>query len=142
MVMNDKDFKWGIIGTGGIANAFASDINLLDGHKISAVLSRSKNTAQNFAKQLENCRNFTNIKSFVSSDDIDAIYIATPNTYHAEQTITSLKAKKPVLCEKPFAMNAQEVLDMIKNLSEKNKPENMPEINEDLINNGLSFPIT
>lgn len=113
MGKNNKIFKWGIIGTGGIANAFANDINLLDGHKISAVLSRSKNTAQKFAAQLENCKSFVDIKSFVSNNDIDAIYIATPNTYHAEQTIISLKAKKPVLCEKPFAMNAQEVLDMI-----------------------------
>ena len=114
MGKNNKVFKWGIIGTGGIANAFANDINLLDEHKISAVLSRSKNTAQKFAAQLENCKSFVDIKSFVSNNDIDAIYIATPNTYHAEQTIISLKAKKPVLCEKPFAMNAQEVLDMIK----------------------------
>jgi len=113
MGKNNKVFKWGIIGTGGIANAFANDINLLDGHKISAVLSRSKYTAQKFAAQLENCKSFVDIKSFVSNNDIDAIYIATPNTYHAEQTIISLKAKKPVLCEKPFAMNAQEVLDMI-----------------------------
>ena len=113
MGKNNKVFKWGIIGTGGIANAFANDINLLDEHKISAVLSRSKNTAQKFAAQLENCKSFVDIKSFVSNNDIDAIYIATPNTYHAEQTIISLKAKKPVLCEKPFAMNAQEVLDMI-----------------------------
>ena len=45
--------------------------------------------------------------------DIDAIYIATPNTLHCEQTITALNAKKPVLCEKPLAVNQKQVEKMI-----------------------------
>ena len=107
-------FKWGIIGTGGIANAFARDIELLDGHMVSSVLSRSEKSAEDFSSQLDNCSTFVDMESFIHNPEIDAVYIATPNTLHAEQTIKALEAKKPVLCEKPFAMNSAEVLSMIK----------------------------
>ncbi|MDP6877729.1 MAG: Gfo/Idh/MocA family oxidoreductase, partial [Candidatus Marinimicrobia bacterium] len=111
---NTTLFKWGIIGTGGIANAFARDIELLDGHMVSSVLSRSEKSAEDFSSQLDNCSTFVNMESFIHNPEIDAVYIATPNTLHAEQTIKALEAKKPVLCEKPFAMNSAEVLSMIK----------------------------
>jgi len=111
---NTTLFKWGIIGTGGIANAFARDIELLDGHMVSSVLSRSEKSAEDFSSQLDNCSTFVDMESFIHNPEIDAVYIATPNTLHAEQTIKALEAKKPVLCEKPFAMNSAEVLSMIK----------------------------
>ena len=41
----DKTFNWGIIGTGGIANAFANDLKYLDDHHVTAVVSRAKNNA-------------------------------------------------------------------------------------------------
>ena len=113
MNVNKIDFKWGIIGTGGIANAFARDLEYLDGHRISSVLSRSMKSANDFSSRLKNCKGFDNMDSFLHNPDIDAVYIATPNTYHAEQTIKALKAKKPVLCEKPFAMSASEVVLMV-----------------------------
>ena len=111
---NTTLFKWGIIGTGGIANAFARDIELLDGHMVSSVLSRSETSADDFSSQFDNCRTFVDLESFIHNPEIDAVYIATPNTLHAEQTIKALEAKKPVLCEKPFAMNSVEVTSMIK----------------------------
>ena len=114
MNINKTDFKWGIIGTGGIANAFARDLEYLDGHRISSVLSRSMKSAIDFSSRLKNCKGFDNMESFLHDPDIDAVYIATPNTYHAGQTIRALQAKKPVLCEKPFAINSAEVLSMIK----------------------------
>ena len=108
-----KSFNWGIIGTGGIANAFSKDLDLLDNHMVSAVLSRTMRNAQNFSNNLVNCKAYDNIESFLENEDICAVYIATPNTLHCIQAIKSLRAKVPVLCEKPFAMNFEEASQMI-----------------------------
>jgi len=112
-MMNNEHFRWGIIGTGGIANAFKRDLEYLMGHKISAVLSRSMHTAENFSSNIFDCRSFDDPQSFMEFSGMDAVYIATPNTFHFEQTIMALQNKKHVLCEKPFGMNADEVKGMV-----------------------------
>ena len=48
-------FNWGIIGTGGIANAFANDLKFLDGHRVAAVGSRTKENANKFSLNFSNC---------------------------------------------------------------------------------------
>ena len=111
--MNNEYFRWGIIGTGGIANAFRRDLEYLVGHKVSAVLSRSMQNAESFSSTISNCRPFDDPQSFMEFSEMDAVYIATPNTFHFEQTIMALENKKHVLCEKPFAMNADEVKSMV-----------------------------
>ena len=113
-------FNWGVIGTGGIANAFARDIQKLDGHRVTAVLSRSTANANSFAANLNSCKSFVDMEKFLDEPNVDSIYIATPNTLHCKQTIDSLNAKIPVLCEKPFAMNGKEAELMIKT-AKKNK---------------------
>ena len=62
---NTTEFGWGIIGTGGIANAFARDIEYLDGHRISSVLSRSMVTANDFASTFNNCNGYEDMGSFL-----------------------------------------------------------------------------
>ena len=110
-----KSFRWGIIGTGGIANAFAKDLQYLNNHFVSGVLSRSKQSANQFLvnNNISNCKAYCDIHLFMQDPDIDAVYIATPNTLHCEQTITALNSKKPVLCEKPIAMDTKEIVSMI-----------------------------
>ncbi|MFN1875165.1 Gfo/Idh/MocA family protein [Clostridioides difficile] len=54
------------------------------------------------------------------SKDIDAVYIASPNALHSKQTITCLKHKKHVLCEKSLASNLKEVKSMIKTAKDNN----------------------
>ena len=107
-------FNWGIIGTGGIANAFSRDVEILENHKVKAVLSRTMRKAEIFSNSLDNCKGYDNIDSFLKDKDICAVYIATPNTLHCNQTIKSLQAKVPVLCEKPFAMSFEEASKMVK----------------------------
>jgi len=114
-----KKFKWGIVGTGGIANAFADDLHYLKNHIVESVLSRSIKTAKKFSSKYKDCKPFDSEKQFFKNKNIDAIYIATPNTLHADQSIESLKHRIPVLCEKPFSMNLQETQDMV-STSKKN----------------------
>ena len=106
-------FKWGIIGTGGIARAFAEDITNLKNHKVCAVLSRNIETAKEFSSSINNCLGYDDQHAFLNDDNVDAVYVATPNTLHCDQTISALKVNKPVLCEKPFSMNADEAHLMI-----------------------------
>ncbi len=98
-------FNWGIIGTGEIANSFAKDLDLLENHMLTAVLSWTIGDAEIFSNNLDNCRAYDDIDNFLNDEEICAVYIATPNTPHCIQTIKSLEAKIPVLCEKPFAIN-------------------------------------
>ena len=112
--------RWGVIGTGSIANAFSKDILKLDNHKISAVLSRSAINAKTFSFSFKGCEGYTDIDDFLNDSNFDAVYIATPNTLHCSQTINSLNSGVPVLCEKPFAINSTEAKLMVKTSAKNN----------------------
>lgn len=108
----EKHFRWGIIGTGGIARTFARDIAHLEGHEIAGVGSRTLAKSQEFIKEFP-ARAYGSYEELVASD-VDAVYVATPHSLHAENSILALNAGKPVLCEKPFAVNATQAAAMIK----------------------------
>ena len=108
-----SQIKWGIIGTGGIAHVFAKDIALLEGHSVHAIGSRNLTTAQNFAGEFNAATAYGSYEELVHDDTIDAVYVATPHPSHKENVILALNAKKPVLCEKPFSVNAQQAREMM-----------------------------
>jgi predicted dehydrogenase len=105
-------FSWGILGPGGIARAFAKDLTLLEGHTIGAVGSRSLVNAQSFADEFGGTA-YGSYEELVNDSTIDAIYVATPHPAHHDNVVLALNARKPVLCEKPFAVNAQEAQAMV-----------------------------
>ena len=116
-MISKQIFRWGIIGTGGIARTFARDIAHLEGHEIAAVGSRTLSKSQEFTKEFP-ATAFGSYEELVASD-LDAVYVATPHSLHAENSILALNAGKPVLCEKPFAVNATQAEAMIQ-ASQKN----------------------
>lgn len=103
--------RWGLIGTGGIARAFARDLTRTSGHTIAAVGSRTLAKATEFAQQSGGIP-YGSYEELVAAD-IDAVYVATPHPMHAPNTILALNHGKPVLCEKPFAVNSRESASMI-----------------------------
>ena len=107
-----SNFKWGVLGPGGIAKAFAEDLKKLDGHSIAAVGSRTLSNAQSFAKTFGGTA-YGSYEELVADPQIDAIYVATPHPAHKDNVILALNAGKPVLCEKPFAVNALEAQQMV-----------------------------
>ena len=107
-----SNFNWGILGPGGIAKAFAEDLKKLDGHSIAAVGSRSLSNAQSFANTFGGTA-YGSYEELVADPQVDAIYVATPHPAHKENVILALNAGKPVLCEKPFAVNATEAQQMV-----------------------------
>lgn len=108
-----KIINWGIIGLGSIANKFASDISKTEGAKLYAVASRNQDKANSFAKQFNATIAYDSYEALAKDPDIHAVYIATPHSFHKEHTLLCLNHKKAVLCEKPFAMNLQEIEEMI-----------------------------
>jgi len=112
-------FSWGILGPGGIAQAFAKDLAFIEGHTIGAVGSRSLTTAKSFANTFGGTA-YGSYEELVADSSIDAIYVATPHPAHHDNVILALNAGKPVLCEKPFAVNAQQAQAMV-DTAAKNK---------------------
>ncbi len=105
--------RFGIIGTN-----FISDW-LLDGaaedprFEVTAIYSRSQDTANAFAAKHNIPYTFVSLKKMASSPLIDAVYIASPTALHSEQAILFMKYGKHVLCEKPSASNVRELNLMI-----------------------------
>ncbi|MFT6064371.1 MAG: putative dehydrogenase [Paraglaciecola sp.] len=111
--MKKKTIKWGIIGLGKIANKFAVDLATVENTELVAVASRSQENANEFRQKFNVKKAYNSYEALVKDPEVDAIYIATPHSFHKEHSILCLQNKKAVLCEKPFAMNAQEVAEMI-----------------------------
>ncbi len=116
----NKKFRWGIIGTGGIARAFAIDLQRLPDHRVAAVGSRSSHKGHAFASEFADCLAYGSYQELVADPNIDGIYVATPHPTHVSDTLLALRAGKPVLCEKPFAVNSREAKLMIDTARETN----------------------
>jgi predicted dehydrogenase len=105
--------RWGILGTGGIAGAFASDLRLTDSGVAAAVGSRSQAAADRFADGYGIARRHDSYEALVADPEVDVIYVATPHPMHRDNAILALEAGKHVLVEKPFTMNAAEARDVV-----------------------------
>ena len=118
--MKLRTINWGIIGAGKIASKFATDLNTVPNSNLYAIASRSVEKAKIFGNEFNANIAYGNYEELVLDSNIDAIYIATPHSFHKEHTLLCLNHHKPVLCEKPFAMNLEEVNEMIELSKEKN----------------------
>lgn len=116
----NKTINWGIIGLGNIAHKFAKDLLTIDDTKLYAVASRSQDKANDFASEYNANKAYNSYEALAKDPNIDAVYIATPHALHKENTLLCLENNIAVLCEKPFAMNAEEVNVMIAKAKEKN----------------------
>lgn len=106
--------RWGILGTGGIAKAFAGDLALTGSGEVAAVGSRSQESADRFADAFGIPGSHSSYEALVADPDVDVVYVATPHPMHRDNAILALRAGKPVLVEKPFTMNAAEARDVVR----------------------------
>jgi predicted dehydrogenase len=104
---NERTIRYGIIGTGRIANDFAEDLVHVSGAVLHSVLSREKVSAQNFAAKHGAAASYDAINEFLSDPSLDAVYVASPNSAHLPQALACIRARKPAIIEKPIALNAQ-----------------------------------
>ncbi|MCD2517990.1 Gfo/Idh/MocA family oxidoreductase [Massilia sp. G4R7] len=105
--------RWGILGTGGIARAFALGLKHAPGAVLAAVGSRTLDSAQTFARELDIEQAYGSYQALADAPDVDIIYIGTPHPMHAENALLALGGGKAVLCEKPFTMNRVEAGEVV-----------------------------
>lgn len=104
----DPEFRWGLIGPGGIAHRFAEAVQGLPGARLAALWGRTRERSQRFAERWTVAGRPTptcheTVDALLADPAIDAVYIATPHSSHAALALRALDASKPVLCEKPLA---------------------------------------
>jgi predicted dehydrogenase len=94
--------RWGIIGTANIARAAFLPALRAAGGIPAAVAGRDLARAEQYAREHGIDRAVAGYQNLIDDPAIDAVYIALPNSLHAEWAIRALEAGKPVLCEKPL----------------------------------------
>src|ERR1700694_3396303 len=97
--------RWGILGSGWIAERFIESVRAHTPSNIVAVGSRRKDRAEEFASRMALKRAYGDYQGLVAADDLDVIYVATPHNIHHEGVTLALNAGKHVLVEKPIALN-------------------------------------
>jgi len=120
MSEHSEKIRWGIIGLGKIAHKFTKDLLTIDDAELYAVASRTQVKADAFASKYNATKAYSSYEDLANDPNVDAVYIATPHVFHKENTMLCLKKGIAVLCEKPFAMNADEVEEMIACAKENN----------------------
>lgn len=109
-----KKIRFGIIGTNNITDWFLSGAKEVNDFELKAIYSRNYDKGKDFGDKYGVDLIYTDLEEMAKSNEIDAVYIASPNSLHCSQAITFLNNKKHVLCEKAFASNLSEVDSMIK----------------------------
>lgn len=105
--------RWGIIGPGTIAHRFAEALSAVDGTRLHAVASRSRERSEAFRQKWGGETAYGEYEDLVADPQVDAVYVATPHRYHFENVMRCLEAGKHVLCEKPLAVNELQAADMV-----------------------------
>lgn len=107
-----KTVRFGMVGSNFIADCFWNAVQNCDHVEVTAIYSRSLEKAKRIAKERKIPYYFDSIEKFSQCREMDAVYIASPNSRHFEQTMLMLINGKHVLCEKPLASNREEASRM------------------------------
>ncbi|MDJ0748214.1 MAG: Gfo/Idh/MocA family oxidoreductase [Woeseiaceae bacterium] len=107
------DIRWGIIGAGRIAHTFAQDMPAAGNGIIQAVAARRGEAAESFAAQYGIATAHEGYDALYTDVNVDAVYVATPHSFHLQHAGDALRAGKAVLCEKPITINANECQQLI-----------------------------
>ena len=105
--------RWGLLGSGGICNDFAAGVVTSGGH-IAAIGASSLSKAQALADKVQpEAKAYGSYEELVIDPNVDVVYVGTIHTLHLPHTKMALLAGKPVICEKPLAVNQREAEEMI-----------------------------
>ncbi|WP_226035433.1 Gfo/Idh/MocA family protein [Aquibacillus saliphilus] len=112
--------RFGIIGTNWITENFINAASEIEDFILTAVYSRTEEKAKEFANKYNVETTYTNLDEFVQSEAFDAVYVASPNSFHKEQAIACMKNGKHVMVEKAIASSADELREMIETAQQNN----------------------
>jgi predicted dehydrogenase len=105
--------RYATIGTGWITDAFIEGAKIAGGLELKAIYSRSQSKGKAFAAKYGDIPVFTNLDDLAKSDIIDAVYIASPNIFHYQQSKLFLESGKHVICEKPATVTPKQIRELI-----------------------------
>lgn len=108
-----EEIRLGTIGSGQIVHEFLDNAARADGIRLTAVYSRGEDTGRGLASRYGTEKVYTDMDAFLSDQEVNFVYIATPNLLHCEQVKRALLAGKNVICEKPFCTKAAQARELI-----------------------------
>jgi len=111
--MRKQTYNWGILGTGKIAKRFMQAVFYVPEARVVAVSSRAQHTADAFGSHFGIPKRYASYQAVLEDPEVEIVYVATPHSLHAENTIQALQAGKHVLCEKPFTLNARQAEEVV-----------------------------
>lgn len=100
--------RWGVMAPGGIARTFVRAVQRHTRSDVVAVGSRSAERAADFAAEYDIARSHGSYEALAADEDVQAVYVASPHSRHAEQALLAIAAGKHVLVEKAFTRNRAE----------------------------------
>lgn len=109
----------GTIGSGSIVHTILDQVNVTDGIRLTAVYSRTEEKGRQLAAEYGAGRVYTDLDAFLADEEMNTVYIASPNLLHYEQTRKALLAGKHVICEKPFCTKADQARELTALAKEK-----------------------
>lgn len=109
----EKIINVGIIGAGKIAKKFAEGIQAVPKARLYAIAAREIERAKEFASTYGAEKAYGSYEEMLADEKLDLVYISTPNALHREHALLCIKAKKNIICEKPFTSNARELREVI-----------------------------
>jgi predicted dehydrogenase len=113
----ERQTGYAIIGLGRISEHFMPGIRATTNSKVTALVSGHRDKALRIAAEYgvpeSSVYSYENFDSIASNKAVDAVYVALPNSMHAEYTLRAAKAGKHVLCEKPMATSVADCEQMI-----------------------------
>ena len=111
-------FRWCFIGTGTLANTVGKIITSSGRHEIVSVFTRRIEKAREFTRRFGGTA-YDNVEAAINDPNVDAVYVVTPHNSHYPYVKQALQLGKPVLCEKPFTVDAKQACELIELAREK-----------------------
>jgi Predicted dehydrogenases and related proteins len=107
-----RPIRWGFLGAGGIAASMAADLHH-GNNMLYAVAARDADRAAAFAARFGASHSHGSYRAMIEDPDVDIVYVATTHPFHREQALMAINAGKHVLIEKPLALNAAGVREVL-----------------------------
>jgi len=110
--------KFGTIGTGYIVRAFLDGVYKNDG-ELAAVYSRRQETGEAFAKDYGSPQVYTNLEAMYNDENVEVVYVASPNSLHYVQSLKALQHGKHVVVEKPMCATVAQAKKLFEEAKER-----------------------
>jgi len=105
-LLGEETLGWGVIGIGNIVRSTMAPAMLAEPEcDLVAGVSRDPGRADTFAREFGARFAYTEYEEMLANPEVEAVFIATPNSFHAGQVVAAARAGKHVLCDKPLANN-------------------------------------